>query len=552
MMEGFVPWPEEFVKEYTEKGYWLGLTVGQTFDKIAAQYPDREILVSEGARFTYSELDLKVKRLALGLLELGIQKEDRIVLLLPNSPELVFMYLALAKIGAIGVWALPQHRQTEIGYLLAETDAVGIAVPDEFRNFDYLEMVNELRVKSSSLRYVLVAGQKIPEDAYSLDKLLENPIEKNHPEHYLDRFEPDANEVLCLLLTGGTTALPKIVPRTHNSMLLASLCGAELRGHDSPEAVYLLNNHISHGAGMQRMTGSLVQFGAKVVLSKRPMPEVMLKAIDREKVTHTGMVPTQAMDLINHPDFDKYDLSSLKSIDLPGARATKELLKEMKTKIPHSDIHIAFGSNEGMMFSSRPGDTFEMACEGAIRPICFGDEFKITDSKGNEVPEGVVGEIIARGPNVIRGYYKSPGLNQKAFDAEGFWHPGDLFVKNKDGTFMAMGRNDDMIIRGGENISAKEIEETLSAHHSILDFAVVAMPDIRLGQKACAYAKLHPGEKFTFEEMKVFLENKDIAKFKWPERLEIVDDFPLTPIGKISKKDLRKDITKKLETEGTL
>jgi 2,3-dihydroxybenzoate-AMP ligase len=220
--------------------------------------------------------------------------------------------------------------------------------------------------------------------------------------------------------------------------------------------------------------------------------------------------------------------------------------------MPQCAFHIAFGSNEGMMLSSRPGDTFEMACEGAIRPICEGDEIKIIDGNGNEVPDGVVGEVIARGPNVTRGYYKSPELNQSAFDSEGFWHPGDLFVKHKDGTFRAMGRKDDMIIRGGENISSKEIEELMTAHPSVDAVAVVAMPDTRLGQRACAYVKLKNGEGLSFEDMQRFLKEKDVAKFKWPERLEIIEEFPLTHIGKISKKDLREDITKKLKKEGRI
>ena len=549
-MEGYVPWPEKLARDYEEKGYWPGLTVGQTFDQTAAKYPDRKILVSEEVRFSYSEVCLYANRLALSLLELGIKKGDMLVLMLPNGPALVFLYIALAKIGAIGVWALPQHRQREILYLVEKTGAVGIAVPDHFRKFDYMPMIEELQNQFQNLTHILVAGKNIPKGTVSFQTLLDNPIEQKYPPNYLNSLTPDANDVLCLLLTGGTTALPKIVPRTHNSMLLASLDGAIHRGHNSPEAVYLLNNHISHGAGMQRLTGCLVQNGAKVVLRKRPVPEDMLQAIKAEKVTHTGMVPTMALDLINHPNFENYDLGSLKSMDLPGARATAELLKALKSKLPHCSLHIAFGSNEGMMLSSRPGDTFEMVCEGAIRPISEGDEIKIIDDNGNEVPDGVVGEIIARGPNVTRGYYKSPELNQSAFDSEGFWHPGDLFVKHKDGTFRAMGRRDDMIIRGGENISAKEIEELLTGHPGVDAVAVVAMPDIRLGQRACAYVTLRTGEPFSFEDMQAFLKEKDVTKFKWPERLEIIGEFPLTHIGKVSKKDLREDIIRKLNKEG--
>jgi 2,3-dihydroxybenzoate-AMP ligase len=547
-LEGFTPWPPDLVKEYIDKGYWKGLTVGETFEQTATKYPDKEVLVSEEVRITFSELVSRVKRVALGLLNLGIKKHDRIVLQLPNSPELAYIYLALAKIGAVGVWALPHHRHSEIGYLLRLTEGVGIVIPSEYRGFDYIEMVKQLRSGLSSLKYSFVVGKKVPEDMFSFYELIEKPIETEYPPDYLDQFKPDANDVLCLLLTGGTTSIPKVVPRTHNSMLLASSCGAQIRGHNTPGAVYFLNNHMSHGSAMQRFTGTLVQSGGKVVLRRHSLTEVILQVIDKEKVTHTGLVPTQALDLLNDPEFNKYDLGSLKCIDLPGAAATAELLRALKSKIGCSII-IAFGSNEGVLLSSRGDESIEMLWKGALRPICSGDELKIIDDDGREVLDGEVGELIGRGPNITRGYYKSPELNERSFDADGFWHTGDLFVKDKKGNFGCLGRKDDMILRGGENISAKEIEELLSSNPKVDSVAVVGMPDARLGQRACAYIKLKAGEKTTFEEIISFLKEKNIATFKLPERTEIINEFPLTHIGKISKKELREDITRKLKAE---
>lgn len=550
-MEGVIPWPPEFAKEYIDKGYWKGLTLGETFDQTAARYPDTEILVSEESRITFSEMALRVRRLALGLLELGIKKDYRIILQLPNTPELAYLYLALAKIGGVGVWAMPQHRNSEIGYLLRLTKAAGIVVPIEYRGFDYIKMVEQLRPNSPDLRHIIVAGEKTPEGFVSLNEMLNNPIEDKYPPDYLDQFKPDAKDVLCLLLTGGTTAFPKVVPRTHNSMLLASLRGAQIRGHDTHDAIYLLNTHMSHGAGMQRFTGSLIQSGARVVLCKRPRPEEMPQIIERERVTHTGLVPTQALDLLNYPDLDKYDLSSVKCIDLPGAPATIELLKNLKSKIGCSVI-IAFGSNEGLMLSSRQENSLDEIEGGALRPICQGEELKIIDDDGREIPDGEAGELIGRGPNVIRGYYKSPELNQQVFDADGFWHTGDLFTKDENGNLKPMGRKDDMILRGGENVSAREIEDLLSENPKIEDVAVIGMPDPRLGQKACAYIKPKLKEKITLEEVVSFLKERDIATFKLPERIEIIDEFPLTPVGKVSKKELREDITTKLKAEGKI
>lgn len=550
-MEGVIPWPPEFAKEYIDKGYWKGLTLGETFDQTAARYPDTEILVSEESRITFSEMALRVRRLALGLLELGIKKEYRIILQLPNTPELAYLYLALAKIGGVGVWTMPQHRNSEIGYLLRLTGAAGIVVPTEYRGFDYIKMVEQLRPNSPDLKHVIVAGEKTPEGFVSLKEMLNNPIEDKYPPDYLDQFKPDAKDVLCLLLTGGTTAFPKVVPRTHNSMLLASLRGAQIRGHDTSDAIYLLNTHMSHGAGMQRFTGSLIQSGARVVLRKRPRPEEMPQIIERERVTHTGLVPTQALDLLNYPDLDKYDLSSVKCIDLPGAPATMELLKNLKSKIGCSVI-IAFGSNEGLMLSSGQKNSLDEIEGGALRPICQGEELKIIDDDGREIPDGETGELIGRGPNVIRGYYKSPELNQQVFDADGFWHTGDLFVKSKNGNLKPVGRKDDMILRGGENVSAREIEDLLSTNPKIANVAVIGMPDPRLGQKACAYIKPKLKEKITLEEVVSFLKERDIATFKLPERIEIIDEFPLTPVGKVSKKELREDITTKLKAEGKI
>lgn len=285
-----------------------------------------------------------------------------------------------------------------------------------------------------------------------------------------------------------------------------------------------------------------------MVIQNSTRMEDILQTIQKERVTEIFMVPTQIVDLLNFPNLHKYDLSSLTTISSGAAHVAPELVKGVRSKLGCRVMNV-FGMAEGPVISTRPSDPVEVVSETVGRPCCPDDEFRIVDEDGKDLPVGTEGELIARGPHCFRGYYLAPEDNKKGFTPNGFFFTGDLAIKRPDGNYQVTGRKKDMILRGGENVSAVEIEELLLTHPKIVDAAVVGMPDPRLGEKACAYVKLKAGESLTLEEVVAYL-GKEIAAFKLPERLEVISEFPLTNIGKISKKDLKEDITRKLKAEG--
>lgn len=548
-LPGFTPWPPEEVAKYKAKGNWQGLTLGDIFDQAVSRSPDKLALVGETDRVTFSQMKEKVDRLALGLLEVGIKKNDRVLLQLHNCPELLYFYFALAKIGAISVMALRHFRKREIEYLLRLTQSVAIAIPDEFRGFNYLQMRQELPADLTSLKHTLIVGKNVPAGMVSVPKILQEPKEKKNPTNYLQQFKPDAGEVAVLLLTGGTTAFPKGVPRTHNDYICNAQATTRVREWH-PGIVSLICVPLAHNVALIRIN-SWMLVGCKMVIQNSTRTEDILQTIQKEKVTEIFMVPTQIVDLLNFPDLHKYDLSSLTTISSGAAHVAPELVNGVRSKLGCIVMNV-FGMAEGPVISTRPKDPVEVVSETVGRPCCPEDEFRILDDAGKDVPVGVEGELAARGPHCFRGYYLAPEENKKSFTPNGFFFSGDLAIKRPDGNYQVTGRKKEVILRGGENVSAVELEELLLTHPKIVDVAVVGMPDPRLGEKACAYVTLKKGESLTLEEVVDYLQKKEIAAFKLPERLEVISEFPLTNIGKISKKDLKEDIIRKLKAEGVI
>ena len=544
VIEGFTPFPEDLVKEWTTKGYWPGLTTGDILDKAVRTVPDKEAIVDEERRVTYKELALKVDRMALKLLELGIKKDDIVTVQLPNWAEFVYLFFGLNRIGAIGLMALPQHRRREMYHLLELSGSVAWVIPKEYRGFDYIKMVEEIRPSLPGLKHILVTRGEPPTGMISLDHILEERLEDKYPAGYLQNFKPDPNEVAVILLSGGTTDLPKGVPRTHNDYIHNISAFNRLWNRTSVESLFL-NIPIAHNIGLGIGVVSSVLTGSTLVLHTSTKAEDVLKAIEQEKIAITFLVPTQVVDLLNFPQLSTYNLSSLRVIGSGAANVAPELVRGIRDKIGCHIIN-AFGMTEGPCLLTRLDDPLEVLCETVGRPCCPEDEVKIVDEAGREVPPGVEGELIARGPHTFRGYYKAPEKNKQDFNEEGFFFTGDLATLDPNGNYRITGRKKDMIIRGGENISAVEIEQLLLTHAMIENVAVVAMPDPRLGEKVCAFIKTKGGVKVTFEEIITFLKGKEMAAFKLPERIEFVSEFPMTQVGKISKKDLREIIAQKL------
>lgn len=545
MLEGCTSWPPELRKEYVQKGYWQELPIGDSFDRAVANFANREALVMGDLRLTYAELQQKVNRLAFQMLKSGLKPKDRMIFQLANSPEIIYAYFAVLKVGIIPVMCLAAHRQHEIEYIAKHTEAKGYIIDG---NPDLLKLGVEIKNSVESVEYVFVNGNPGESGITSLAELLEAPVDEEALADYLTQFKPDPNEVAVFQLSGGTTGMPKVIPRTHNDYLYNSLQGGAYCGF-TMYSVYLATTPLAHNfalanPGMQ----SVILVGGKIVIPTSQTPQDMFAVVEREKVTFVPAVPAMLVNWVNSPLVKEYDLSSWEVVINGGAKLNPEVAQRVKPVLG-CRLQQVLGMGEGLNTITSLDDVDEIVFETVGKPISPGDEIKIVDDDENEVPIGSVGELICRGPYTIRGYYKAAEHNKTAFTAEGYYKTGDMVRMQKDGCLIVEGRKKDLINRGGEKISAEEIENLILGHSLVKNAAAVAMPDPVLGERTCAYVILKEEGKFDLDDLKNFMMQKNIAKFKLPERLEVVKEFPLTSVGKVSKKALREDITEKLKME---
>jgi 2,3-dihydroxybenzoate-AMP ligase len=548
-MEGFTPWPDKFARKYREEGYWLDKTISEVMDESFRQYSTRTALISDrGTEFTYSELGNLVTRLALHLNALGLRLYDRVVLQIPNVPEAVITYLAILKAGGIPIMALPAHREAEIGYFAKFSEASGIAITSKLKDFEFQEMAIRVQAEAPALKLVLVTNGDPRPGFHSIDELLKDPIEERIDPDGLPRPEPDLPAVMQL--SGGTTGIPKLIPRTNNDYVYNFLRNAEICELDEDTvlltAVPQEHNFAIACPGFK----GVISRGGCEVLTASPSPKNMVSLIQNFRVTHWIAVPTMILGLLNYPQREDYDLSTLKVILTGGSKLNPEVAMRIGPEL-HCDVQQVLGMAEGPLFWTRLDDSDDVKMHTQGRPQSPGDEFKIMDPEtGKKLPQGEVGELWCRGPYTIRGYYRAPEHNEKAFTEDGFYKSGDLVRLHPSGNVVVEGRIKDTINRGGEKISAEEVENHILAHPDVDTCAYVAMPDPLLGERACTYIVLRPGKEMTLDSLNEYLLNqRKIAKFKLPERLELVEALPLTHVGKINKKQLREMIATKVEEE---
>jgi 2,3-dihydroxybenzoate-AMP ligase len=549
VLDGCIPWPPDVARRYRERGYWRGVTLGDALTASFAASAERLALVDGDRRVTYAELGQRVERLALHLARLGIARGAPVVFQLPNVLEFVVAYVACLRVGAIPLTCLPAHRQAEIGYLARFTDAAAWLIPSELRGFDYVAMAEELSPSLPSLRHVLVAGDRCGAGMTRLGDLLDDPIERRVAPSTLAGLRPDPSDVAVFQLSGGTTGLPKVIPRTHDDYLYNSLVFASVTNLDRDSAI-LLSVPIAHNFPLAcpGVQGALL-LGARTILAPSPDAETVFALVERERATWIPAVPATVIAWINSPRRGAYDLSSIRSICVGGSRLNPEPARAALAAFGPVLLQV-FGMAEGLLCATRHGDEEEVVVETQGRPASPDDEIRIVDEHGKDVAPGEVGELVCRGPYTIRGYFRAAEHNATAFTEDGFYRTGDMVRIHPSGNLVVEGRRKDLINRGGEKISAEEIENLILSHPSVLNAAVVAMPDPVLGERACAYVIPRPGARPTLPELTRFLsEDKRIARFKLPERLEVRDRLPTTAVGKISKKDLRDEIATILEGE---
>jgi non-ribosomal peptide synthetase component E (peptide arylation enzyme) len=545
-----IRYDEAEVKKYTGKGWWTEDLVSDYWDRNAEKYPDREALVDTlGRRLTFAEVKEYVKRIALGLIDLGMNKDDRIAIQLPNCVEGFLTRLACEKAGVISIALMQVYRHVELTEILGRIEAKAVVIPWKYRNFDYYEMVKEIAPKLPSLKHIIVVGDHVPEGAVPLSKIMQSSLEDKYPEDILEQRKMNAFEVCFLNSTTGTTGIPKIVEWTVAARLWSARTHVRNWQLNSDDILCAIAPWPGAPGGTPTYFCA-PQVGAKVVLLYEYTPKAALEIIQKEKVTVPCLVPAQLGAMMQEP-VESYDLSSLRFIRCSGGYLSPPLAEEV-TRRMKCPILITYGSQDtGSISGTAMDDPAEKKLYTVGKPL-IGNEIKLVDDDGAEVPYGEIGQLYFRGPQSSGGYYRDPEKTfTEAVDSEGWATPGDLVKFDEDGYLVITGRKKDIIIRGGQNIYPGEIENFLIAHPKIADAAVVAMPDQIMGEKACAFVIPVAGsEAITFEEMVEYLKSKKLAMYKLPERLEIVDAFPLAGGSKINKVELRRMIAEKLKDEG--
>lgn len=542
------------IKEYMGKGYWREETLLDDFRQNITRFPDRIALVDplnkkaliglKPERVTYEKLGRAVDSVATALVKKGIKKDDVIVMQIPNCWELAMLYLAIARAGAIPSPIPIQWRQKELGYIAQKTEAIAYITVDEFAKFKHAEMGKSIQENLSTLKHII-----------TLDEVREM-IKKDSDKPMLDSIIIDPNDIFFIEWTSGTEADPKGCPMSHNNWYAQSNMFIELYEARMGDVIMI-------PAPMVNMTGATgfipwIRTAATLVIHHPFDAPVFVKQLVQEKVNRALLVPAMLIMLLKHPQVDEFDFSSLRTLVTGSAPPSLYAIKEYKKRWGIEIIN-NWGQNEGTNIISGPVTTpleerinfphfgvkgKKWTCESFFRGI----ETKIVGDNGEEVTEaGDVGELLYKAPSVIPCYFKQPEMTEKSFEEDGFFHTGDLFQIKENRFISYFDRMKDIIIRGGFNISAQEVENMLLGHPKVADAAAVAMQDETMGEKTCVYIVPIEGETVSLKELTDFMKEKGIAVYKLPERLEIINIIPRNPVGKILKKDLREDIKTKMQ-----
>lgn len=550
---------KESIREWTEKGVWGTKTLIDYFKENAEKSPDMVCLADPPnkealmglppEKLTFRELDKAVDATAEGLLAKGIQKDDIIMVQLPNCWELAMLYLAISRAGAL-ISPMPmQWRQSEIEYIAGLTQARAFITVESFAGFNHREMVGKVRTKFPSIQEILLV-EEIRE------------MSKGKVTGKLGEIRIDANDAFTLCWSSGTEAQPKGCPLSHNNWLCQGIFEYEAApikpGYNLITAGPLVNM-----ASIGTIYIPWLMTGGKLALHHPFDGPTFIMQLMTEGIEYTLLVPAIVNAILKHPKVDQFNLSGIKAITIGAAPPSLWSVQELKRRWGIEFANI-WGQNEATANVAGPSEIpdLEMRIDhfpqygkpgskwAEIKsPLRRSLRMKVVNPLNGEeiMEEGGVGELWYRGPNVIPGYFKRPDLTAKAFDKDGFFNTGDLFQVKDNDCIGFFDRTKDIIIRGGFNISAQEVENMLLGHPKVLDVAAVSMPDEALGEKVCVYVVPKGEEKLELAEIKSFMQDKGIAIYKIPERLEIISAIPRNPVGKVLKNILRDDIKAKIK-----
>jgi fatty-acyl-CoA synthase len=515
----------------------LGDTIGDNFDRTVASDPDREAMVevATGRRWTYAELKSDVDALALGLLDAGVEKGDRVGIWAPNMAEWTLTQYATAKVGVVLVNINPSYRTHELEYVLKQAGISLLVSAREFKASDYAGMISEVRGNCPDLRSVVLIAS--PE----WDALLETG-RGGEPGLLAEKqgaLSPD--EPINIQYTSGTTGFPKGATLSHHNILNNGYFVGRISGY-TPEDRVCIPVPFYHCFGMVMGNLACTSNGCTMVIPAQGFdPKATLEAVAKERCTSLYGVPTMFIAELNHQDFSSYDLSSLRTGIMAGSPCPVEVMKQVVSRMGMEEVTICYGMTETSPVSmqTRADDSLELRVStvGRVHPHL---EIKIVDpDTGLTIPRGEPGELCTRGYSVMLGYWNEPEKTAEAIDAARWMHTGDLGVMDTDGYVNITGRIKDMVIRGGENVYPREIEEFLYTHPDILDAQVIGVPDAKYGEELCAWVQLREGAaELTPEAVREFATGK-LAHYKIPRYVLVVDDFPMTVTGKVRKVEMR-------------
>lgn len=546
VMRNMLQTPPELVERYRTLGWWGDSVVTDYLDRWADEAPDRTALVSHfyiddhAATLSYGQAHRLVDRLAWTLLDIGVEPSDRVVVQLPNWWHFPLFYLACIRIGATIVPITPIMRSREVGHILERTAARVAVVPSSFRRFDHAAMLEGLSAELTSLLTVIVVGDPVPEGMLSFERdVLLKRREVGRSSEDLRKLRPDPiRAVSCICFTSGTTGEPKGVMHNQATMMFQTSGPRSVLGLNREDTV-LMPSPLGHYTGFEYGINTPMVAGMKTVLMDYWNPNTAVRLVAEERVKWMWAATTFLMDFARSDALDDYDVPSLRYFICGGAAIPGALIEEVHRRLPCRVIPDWGMTELGGVTFVWPDDPPSRAAGTDGGPIP-GMEVSVVDPITRKpVPVGTDGMLRARGPSRFVGYYLRPDLWNLANDDDHWFDTGDLARMDEQGYIRIVGRTKDIVIRGGENIPVAEIEDVLFRHPKVSEVAVVGMADPRLGERACACVVLSPGERLTFEELQQLFDESQTAKQYWPERLEVFDEFPKTPAGKIQKFVLR-------------
>jgi len=512
----------------------LGETIGANLERTVSRFGDREAVVSchQGVRLTYAELDAAVDRLASGLIAAGIETGERVGIWAPNCAEWVLVQFATAKVGAILVNINPAYRTHELEYALRQSGVKLLVSARAFKTSDYMAMVDEVRSGLPALQAVVFL------DGAEWDELAATPVDSEAVRERMASLAFD--DAINIQYTSGTTGFPKGATLSHHNILNNGFFVGELVEYTEADRV-CLPVPFYHCFGMVMGNLGAVSHGSCIVIPAAGFePGATLSAVAAERCTSLYGVPTMFIAELEHPEFDSFDLSSLRTGIMAGSPCPIEVMKRVQRDMHMGEVGICYGMTETSPVSTqtRPDDSLERRVGTVGRPGPHV-EVKIVDpDTGRVAPHGQPGELCTRGYSVMLGYWEDAERTAEAIDAARWMHTGDLATMDEEGYVNIVGRIKDMIIRGGENVYPREIEEFLYTHPAVADVQVIGVPDERYGEELMAWVIPREGEALDEESVRAFCEGR-IARHKLPRYVKIVDAFPMTVTGKVQKYKMR-------------